>query len=102
MFLRRMMDCRVKPGNDQLDLWKTSKQMRTEKQKMLAGEVYRPGDPEIQADLAATRAWLARYNASLARSSEERHELLAERMAAVGPGTVIRPPFHCDYGFNIH
>jgi maltose O-acetyltransferase len=76
--------------------------MRTEKQKMLAGELYRPGDPEIQADLAATRAWLARYNASLARSSEERHELLAERLAEVGPGTVIRPPFHCDYGFNIH
>jgi maltose O-acetyltransferase len=75
--------------------------MRTEKEKMLAGELYRPGDPEIQADLAATRAWLARYNASLARSSEERHELLAARLAEVGAGAVIRPPFHCDYGFNI-
>ena len=51
---------------------------------MLAGELYRPGDPEIQADLAATRAWLARYNVSLARSSEERWELLAERLADVG------------------
>jgi maltose O-acetyltransferase len=86
----------VSPGYD------TSEQMQTEKEKMLAGELYRPGDPEIQADLAATRAWLARYNASLARSSEERHGLLAERLAEVGPGTVIRPPFHCDYGFNIH
>jgi maltose O-acetyltransferase len=76
--------------------------MRTEKEKMLAGELYRPGDPEIQADLAATRSWLARYNASLARSSEERRALLVERLAAVGTGTVIRPPFHCDYGFNIH
>lgn len=85
----------MSPGYD------TSEQMRTEKEKMLAGELYRPGDPEIQADLAATRAWLARYNASLARSSEERHELLAERLAEVGAGTVIRPPFHCDYGFNI-
>ena len=85
----------MSPGYD------TSEQMRTEKEKMLAGEMYRPGDPEIQADLAATRAWLARYNASLARSSEERHGLLAERLAEVGAGTVIRPPFHCDYGFNI-
>ena len=75
--------------------------MRTEKEKMLAGELYRPGDPEIQADLAATRAWLARYNVSLARSSAERWELLAERLADVGPDTVVRPPFHCDFGFNI-
>jgi maltose O-acetyltransferase len=75
--------------------------MRTEKEKMLAGELYRPGDAEIQADLAATRAWLARYNVSLARSSVERWELLAERLAEVGPHTVVRPPFHCDFGFNI-
>ena len=84
--------------------------MRTEKEKMLAGELYRPGDAEIQADLAATRAWLARYNVSLARSSAERWELLAaeqaramlaERLADVGPDTVVRPPFHCDFGFNI-
>ncbi len=85
----------MSPGYD------TSEQMRTEKEKMLAGELYRPGDAEIQADLAATRAWLARYNVSLARSSAERWELLAERLADVGPDTVVRPPFHCDFGFNI-
>jgi maltose O-acetyltransferase len=95
------MDCRDKPGNNQLDHQKTLERMRTEKEKMLAGELYRPGDAEIQADLAATRAWLARYNVSLARSSAERWELLAERLADVGPDTVVRPPFHCDFGFNI-
>src|SRR3546814_5585009 len=45
---------------------------RTEKDKMLAGALYHPGAPEIQADLAATQAWLVRYNAPLARRSEER------------------------------
>ncbi len=74
----------------------------TEKQQMLAGELYRPGDPEIQADLAATKEWLVRYNAALAASPAERRALLAERLASVGEGAVIRPPFHCDYGFNIH
>ena len=39
---------------------------KTEKQKMLAGELYRPGDPEISADQAANKAWLVRYNAALA------------------------------------
>jgi maltose O-acetyltransferase len=28
-------------------------------------------------------------------------KLLLERLAAVGEGAVIRPPFHCDYGVNI-
>jgi maltose O-acetyltransferase len=75
--------------------------MPTEKQKMLAGELYDAGDAEIQADQAATRDWLARYNASLAMSSRERRALLLERLGAVGEGVNIRPPFHCDYGFNI-
>ena len=75
--------------------------MTSEKAKMLAGALYRAGDPEIQADQRATKAWLARYNAALALPAEARHALLAERLGAVGAGAVIRPPFHCDYGFNI-
>ncbi|HWX47647.1 MAG TPA: sugar O-acetyltransferase [Roseomonas sp.] len=75
--------------------------VRTEKEKMLAGELYDAGDPELQADMAAARHWMARYNAMLASSPAERRAVLAERLAAVGDGAVIRPPFHCDYGFNI-
>jgi maltose O-acetyltransferase len=44
---------------------------------------------------------LARYNAALDRSVSDRQGLLKERLASVGDGAVIRPPFHCDYGFNI-
>jgi maltose O-acetyltransferase len=40
--------------------------MRTEKEKMLAGELYHAGDPKIQADQAAAKVWMVRYNASLA------------------------------------
>ena len=75
---------------------------RSEKGKMLAGEPYRPGAPEIQADQAATKEWLVRYNASLGLPGDARRALLAERLGAVGKGAVVRPPFHCDYGFNIH
>ena len=75
--------------------------MTSEKQKMLAGEIYSPNDAEIQADAAAAKVWMARYNAMLAASPAERRTMLAERFAAVGEGAVIRPPFHCDYGFNI-
>jgi maltose O-acetyltransferase len=74
---------------------------RTEKQKMLAGELYRPGDAEIAADQAANKVWLVRYNAALALPVSERHALLSERLGHVGTGAVIRPPFFCDYGYNI-
>ena len=73
---------------------------KTEKQKMLAGELYRPDD-ELGADQAAAKAWMVRYNAALAAPVAERHALLRERLARVGKGAVIRPPFHCDYGYNI-
>ena len=74
---------------------------RSEKTKMLAGELYDAGDAELQADLAATRDWMVRYNAALALPTAERRALLAERLRAVGAGSTIRPPFHCDYGYNI-
>jgi maltose O-acetyltransferase len=75
---------------------------KTEKQKMLAGELYRPGSPELQADEAANKAWLARYNADLALPAAGRHALLSEHLGHVGADAVIRPPFFCDYGYNIH
>jgi maltose O-acetyltransferase len=74
---------------------------RTEKDKMLAGELYDASAPEIQAELAATHRWLVRYNAALDMGPSDRHALLLERLAAVADGAVIRPPFHCDYGCNI-
>ena len=69
---------------------------------MLAGDLYDASAPELQAELAANHRWLARYNAALTEGPARWHALLGERLAEVGDGAVIRPPFHCDYGFNIH
>jgi maltose O-acetyltransferase len=44
---------------------------------------------------------LVRYNSSLADGARRRRELLRERLAGVGERADIRPPFHCDYGYNI-
>ncbi|GKS92302.1 sugar O-acetyltransferase [Acidovorax sp. SUPP2539] len=76
--------------------------MTSQKEHMLAGRLYHAGDPELQADLAANKRWLVRYNAALAADPAERRALLAEHLGSVGEGAVVRPPFHCDYGFNIH
>lgn len=75
--------------------------MRTEKQKMLAGEPYQPGDPELEMDAQRARGWMVRYNATLAASPSERRVLLRELFAFVGEGAVVRPPFHCDFGQHI-
>lgn len=69
---------------------------------MLAGDLYRPVDPEIQRKQAETKAWLARFNAAAASPPEERRTILGERLGHLGPGAVVRAPFHCDFGFNIH
>lgn len=74
---------------------------RTEKQKMLAGDLYTPADAEIQADQLAASVWMQRFNAALGASPDRWNALLKERFAAVGEGAIIRPPFHCDYGYNI-
>src|SRR5215469_12294607 len=74
---------------------------RTEKEKMLAGEPYNADAPELQAEMAITHKWLARYNSALGASASELRGILLERLAAVGEGAMIRPPFHCDYGYNI-
>ena len=75
--------------------------MKTEKQKMLAGELYLPNDPELVADRDAAARWMARYNATLATDAAALHALLRERFAEVGENVWIRPPFFCDYGYNI-
>jgi maltose O-acetyltransferase len=74
---------------------------KTEKQKMLAGELYRPGSPELAADEAANKAWLVRYNAAGALPAAQRHAMLSEHFGHVGNGAVVRPPFFCDCGYNI-
>ncbi len=74
--------------------------MRSEKDRMLAGELYRADDPELVADQRRISAWMERFNATTARP-EERPALLREALGHVGRDVTIRPPFHCDYGYNI-
>jgi len=75
--------------------------MPSEKEKMLAGALYHASDPELLQDVHDNQAWLDRYNRSLTAPAEVRHALLCEGLRSVGEAVVVRPPFHCDYGYNI-
>jgi maltose O-acetyltransferase len=67
---------------------------------MLAGDLYLADDPELAAEAQRAAELMKRYNDS-SPDAGARHQILAELLGSVGEGTVIRPPFHCDYGYQI-
>lgn len=74
---------------------------RTEKDKMLAGELYVAAGPELEADCRRNSAWMDRFNSTNSRTAEASVRLLKEGLGKVGENVNIRPPFYCDYGYNI-
>ena len=63
----------------------------SERQKMISGLPYNPGDPELQADQTTARHWMARYNASLADSPAERRDPgMTLRNLAMATGSTSR------------
>ncbi len=75
--------------------------LASEKQKMLAGELYVATGEELAADARRAAEWMDRYNGSFSRTQRDHAAMLRELFADVGEGAYIRPPFHCDYGYNI-
>ncbi|WP_017651681.1 sugar O-acetyltransferase [Fortiea contorta] len=75
---------------------------KTEKQKMLAGELYFAEDPELVADNQRAHRLLQMYNATTAGQQEQRSQILQELCGHIGKNAKIIPPFHCDYGSNIY
>lgn len=69
---------------------------------MLAGELYIADDPAISADLDRTARLAERFNTSPADDPQRRLAALRELLGSVGEGAWVRPPFHCDYGWQIH
>ncbi|AUT03253.1 maltose acetyltransferase [Nostoc sp. CENA543] len=74
---------------------------KTEKQKMLAGQLYLADDPELVADQRRANQLLRRYNATSAEQLTQRQQILQELFFKIGEKITIVPPFHCDYGANI-
>jgi maltose O-acetyltransferase len=75
---------------------------KTEKQKMLAGELYLAADQELTSERQRARRLTRIYNSTREDELGERLEILAELFGAVGPKVEIDPPFYCDYGSNIY
>jgi maltose O-acetyltransferase len=74
---------------------------RSQRDRMLAGDLYLADDPELAAMSLRARELQDRFNRTDAAASVERWDLLVELVGSVGAGTEIRPPFHCDYGSHL-
>jgi maltose O-acetyltransferase len=75
--------------------------MPTERDKMLAGELYDPLDQELVAARNRARDLCQALNATRETQEEERRQILRELFGAGGESVWMQPPFFCDYGSNI-
>src|SRR3982751_3269478 len=73
----------------------------TERQKMLAGEMYDPFDPDLVAGRERARDLCQELNATRESQQEDRRRLLRDLFGKGGDSVWMRPPFFCDYGTNI-
>lgn len=69
---------------------------------MLAGDLYIADDPELARDSLRAMELTERFNRSSASEGESRRRVLEELLGSFGEGSEIRPPFRCDYGYQIH
>ena len=75
--------------------------MRTEKDKMLSGELYNPFDPQLSAERRDARLLVKKLNDTRDDQVEERKRLIKKLLPSTGESIWIEPPFFCDYGSNI-
>jgi maltose O-acetyltransferase len=75
--------------------------MRTEREKMLAGEMYDPLDGELIAARERARDLCQLLNATREAEQVERRRILGDLFGKGGDSVWMQPPFYCDYGSNI-
>jgi maltose O-acetyltransferase len=75
--------------------------METERDKMLAGQLYDPMDPELVRARDRARDWCQDLNATRAAQTEQRRRILKELFGTGGDTVWMQSPFFCDYGGNI-
>jgi maltose O-acetyltransferase len=73
----------------------------TEKEKMLAGDMYHPNDPVLLEERKKARLLFQRINAMDETQKSDRVALCYQLLGSVGKDLYIEPPFFCDYGYNI-
>lgn len=75
---------------------------RSQRERMLAGDLYIADDPELAVEMLRAAQLTRLFNSSDPADPLARMAILRELLGSLGEGAVIRPPFWCDYGYQIH
>ncbi len=75
--------------------------MSSEREKMLAGDLYNASDLELVEARLVARERCHAINSASPRDEDHRLGLLRELFASGGESVWLEPPFRCDYGTNI-
>lgn len=74
----------------------------TEREKMLAGDLYDCGDPELLEQWHKVKDLMRDYNHTDSANLQEKERILNELLGGRGTNLWITAPFYVDYGNNIY
>jgi len=74
--------------------------MKTQKERMLAGELYIADDAELGRESRHGKRLARIYSQTTENEGDYRTELLGQLFNKIGPNGYVEPPFHTDYGSN--
>lgn len=74
--------------------------MKTEYEKMIAGEFYRPADDELRSLVKRSRSY--QYQVNSEQDASKRNSLIKEWFGSTGQHLHMEQQVLCDYGVNIH
>ena len=74
----------------------------TEREKMLAGQLYDCGDAELLEQWHKAKDLVRDYNQADSADAEEKGRILHELLGGHGKNLWITAPFYVDYGNNIY
>lgn len=69
-----------------------------EEEKIFAGQLFAPGDPELRAIKLRTHNLNNDYNATYEHETEKREQILRDIIGEIGEGSFIQGPVHFHYG----
>lgn len=76
--------------------------MKTEKEKMLAGELYDANnDGQLIQERESCKALCYELNQLHPDKKEQKQNLIRQILGSCGNSFLIEPSFYCDYGYNI-
>ena len=74
---------------------------KTEREKMLNGELYLATDEELTTMHFIARRLLHDFNLAAPNKVDRQKELILSLFGNLGDNFTVRPPFRCDYGCHI-